>query len=174
EGALVSSVSMDSPAARAGLEAGDVILSLNGHDIEGSSDLPPRVAALKPGTPARLEVFRDHQKRAIEVRIGEAKGATAAASQEEDEHGDKLGLSVRPLTPEEQKEAGVKNGMVVENARGPAAEAGIQPGDVILAVNGKKVADVEQLRKLVASSGKHVALLVERGNAQIFVPVDLG
>ncbi|MFL5415322.1 MAG: PDZ domain-containing protein, partial [Myxococcales bacterium] len=64
--------------------------------------------------------------------------------------------------------------MVVENARGPAAEAGIQPGDVILAVNGKKVTDVEQLRKLVASSGKHVALLVERGNAQIFVPVDLG
>ncbi|MFL5427799.1 MAG: DegQ family serine endoprotease [Myxococcales bacterium] len=174
EGALVSSVSKDSPAARAGLEPGDVILSLNGQEIEGSSDLPPRVAALKPGTTAKLEVFRDHQKRDIEVRVGEAKGATAAASQEDGEHGDKLGLSVRPLTPEEQKEAGVKNGMVVENARGPAAEAGIQPGDVILAVNGKKVADVEQLQKLVASSGKHVALLVERGNAQIFVPVDLG
>jgi serine protease Do len=174
EGALVSSVSRDSPAARAGLEPGDVIVSLNGQEIEGSSDLPPRVAALKPGTTAKLEVFRDHHKRDIEVRVGEAKGGTPAASQDGGDHTDKLGLSVRPLTPDEQKQAGVKNGMVVEDAQGPAAEAGIQPGDVILAVNGTKVADIEQLRKLVASSGKHVALLVERGDARIFVPVDLG
>jgi serine protease Do len=174
QGALVSSVSKDSPAGRAGLEPGDVILSLNGQEIEGSSDLPPRVAALKPGATAKLEVFRDHHQRDIEVRVGEAKGAAAAASQEDGEHGDKLGLSVRPLTPDEQRQAGVKGGMVVEEAQGPAAEAGIQPGDVILAVNGTKVADLDQLRKLVSGSGKHVALLVERGDARIFVPVDLG
>jgi len=174
EGALVSSVSKDSPAARAGLEPGDVILSLNGQEIAGSSDLPPRVAALKPGTTAKLEVFRDHHERVVEVRVGEAKGVPAAASQERSDPGDKLGLSVRPLTPDERKEAGVQNGMVVEEARGPAAEAGIQPGDVILAVNGTKIANVDQLRKLVASSGKHVALLVERGDSQLFVPVELG
>jgi serine protease Do len=81
---------------------------------------------------------------------------------------------VRPLTPEERQEAGAKGGVVVEGVQGPAARAGIQPGDVVLAVNGTEITDVEQLRGLVAHADKRVALLVERGRTRIFVPVELG
>src|SRR5947209_1540778 len=174
EGALVSSVVKDGPAGRAGIEPGDVILSLNGQQISGSPDLPARVADLQPGTKAKLEVWRNHERREIEVKIGEAKGANAPLGQEDGDHQGRLGLSVRPLTPDEREQTGSKNGLVVQDAQGPAAEAGLQPGDVLLAVNGTQITSVEQLRQLVASSGKHVALLVERGNARIFVPVDLG
>jgi serine protease Do len=174
EGALVSSVEKNGPAGRAGIQPGDVILSLNGAEISSSSDLPPRVADLKPGTTAKVEVWRNRQRREIDVRVGEAKAAAVARAEMNGGRRDRLGLQVRPLTPDEQKQAGVDKGMVVEEAQGPAAEAGIQPGDVLLAVNGTQITDAQQLRKLVESSGKHVALLVERGDARIFVPVDLG
>jgi serine protease Do len=174
EGALVSSVEKGGPAARAGLKPGDVILSLNGQEISGSSDLPPRVGDLKPGTTAQLEVWRDRQRRQIEVRIGETNDAAVASAQDDRESHDKLGLAVRPLTPEERQQAGVENGILVEDVQGPAARAGVQPGDVLLAVNGTRISDVQQLRDLVAKSGKHVALLIERGDARLFVPVDLG
>lgn len=173
-GALVSSVEKGSPAAAAGLQPGDVILALDGKDLAGSSELPPRVADLKPGTKARLDVWRDHRRREVEVRVGEAKDATVAgAGPKEAEHG-RLGLAVRPLTPQERRQAGLGNGVMVEAAEGPAARAGIQAGDVVLAVNGTQVTSVEQLRGLAAKAGKHAALLVERGEAQIFIPVDLG
>ena len=173
EGALVSSVEKDGPAEHAGIQPGDVILQLNGREIPASSDLPPQVADLRPGMTARVEVWRDHKRREIDVRVGEKKDAAVASRQEDGDHHDRLGLTVRPLTPDERQQAGVKGGMVVQDAQGPAAQAGIQPGDVLLAVNGTQITDPQQLRRLVASSGKHVALLVERGDARIFVPVDL-
>ena len=174
EGALVSSVEKGGPAAKAGIQPGDVILSLNGQEISDSANVPPRVADLRPGTIAKVEVWRDHQRRELEVRVGEAKDATVAGRQENGGHHDRLGLAVRPLAPDERQQAGVNNGMVVEDVQGPAARAGIQPGDVLLAVNGTRITDVDQLRQLVTKSGKHVALLVERGEARLFVPVDLG
>jgi serine protease Do len=173
-GALVSSVEKGSPAAAAGLRPGDVILALDGKELPGSTDLPPRVADLKPGTTARLDVWRDHRRREVEVRVGESKeAALAGAGSKEAGHG-RLGLVVRPLTPQERRQAGVGNGVVVEEAEGPAARAGIQAGDVVLAVNGTRVTSVEELRGLAAKAGKHAALLVERGEARIFIPVDLG
>ena len=174
-GALVSSVEPDGPGAKAGLKPGDVILSLDGKEISGSPDLPPRVADLKPGSTARLEVWRDRGRREVDVRVGESKqeGAVAAKGGQRDEGG-RLGLAVRPLTPEERHQAGVPGGLLVEEAQGPAARAGVQPGDVVLALNGSPVSSVDQLRSLAASSGKHAALLVERGRAQLFVPLDLG
>ncbi len=172
-GALVSSVEDGSPAAKAGLKPGDVILALDGKEVSGSSDLPPRVADLPPGTRAKLEVWRDRRRRELEVQVGEAKDATAAATPEHDSRG-RLGLAVRPLTPEEQRQVGVTGGALVEDVQGPAARAGIQPGDVVLALNGTPVTSVEQLRGLAAKADKHVALLVERGEARIFVPIDLG
>jgi serine protease Do len=85
-----------------------------------------------------------------------------------------LGLTARPLTPDEQREAQVKGGLLVEEAAGPAASAGVQPGDVILAMNGTPLRSIAQLRGLLAGSGKHVALLVQRDGTQLFVPVTLG
>ena len=173
-GALVSAVENDTPAAKAGLQPGDVILKLNGKDIGRSADLPPQVADLRPGSEARLEIWRKGQRKQISVTIGELPGEKVAA----DGHGSadqgRLGLAVRPLTPEERKQSNLNGGLLVEDASGPAARAGIQAGDVVLSLNGEPVTGVEQLRALTGKASKHVALLIQRDNAKIFVPIDLG
>jgi serine protease Do len=174
-GALVSSVEPGGPGAKAGLRPGDVILALNGTEISGSPDLPPRVAELKPGSTAKLEVWRDHGRREVEVRVGEAREAGVAAGNPGQREGrGRLGLAVRPLTPEERRQAGVPSGLLVEGAQGPAARAGVQAGDVVLALNENQVSSVGQLRSLASKLGEHAALLIERGRAQLFVPLDLG
>jgi serine protease Do len=85
-----------------------------------------------------------------------------------------LGLTLRPLTPDERDQAGAAGGLVVESAQGRAAEAGIQPGDLVLSVNGTPVQNVEQLRDLVHGHDKQVALLIQRGDGRIFVPIAMG
>jgi len=118
-------------------------------------------------------VWRDHGRRDVDVRLGEAKDTTVAEAHGE-HSGGRLGLAVRPLTPEERQQAGVPGGLLVEEVTGPAARAGIQAGDVVLALNGQPVSNVDQLRELAGKAGKHAALLVERGEAKIFVPVEIG
>jgi serine protease Do len=172
EGALVSSVEPDSPAEKAGLKTGDVILKFDGKPIGDSGELPARVAATKPGTKSTLEVWRKGERKEVAVTVGELKGTETVATAGTDQG--QLGLAVHPLTPEEKSETGVKRGLVVDDVNGPAEAAGIQPGDVILALNGTPVGSVDQLRSLVEHAKKHVALLVKRGDARIFVPIDLG
>jgi serine protease Do len=173
-GALISSVEKGSPADKAGLESGDVILGMNGQQIERSNELPPMVAAIKPGNKATFEIWRKGHRKEIAVTVGEFKGAKVASAAASGDHNGRLGLAVRPLTSDELKQAQIDGGLLVENAGGPAAAAGIQDGDVILAVNGNPVKSVPQLRALIAKAGKHVALLIQRDDAKIFVPVDLG
>lgn len=173
-GALVSSVQNGSPAAEAGIRPGDVVQTLDGKEIIASSDLPALVAGLAPGATAKLGVWRDRGPHEIKVRVGEVKDVTVAAVNQDEARPGQLGLEVRPLTPGERQEAGAEGGLLVEGVGGPAARAGIRPGDVILALDGSKVVSVEQLRGLAAMSGKHLALLVERGEARIFVPIDRG
>ena len=91
-------------------------------------------------------------------------------------HGDEesqLGLAVRPLAPQEKQQAETDGNLVVEHVSGPAAAAGVQPGDIILGVNGKRVKSVEELQSATKGLGKTVALLIQRENAQIFVPLRL-
>jgi serine protease Do len=175
-GALVSDVEADGPASKAGLKSGDVITKLDGHDIDRSADLPSRVAALKPGASARVEVWRGGKPLDINVSLGELKDATTIAKAESGEGGGRLGVAVRPLRPEEAKQLGsiAGSGVVVEQADGAAAEAGIQAGDVILSFNGQPVQSAEQLKGLIAKSAGNAALLVQRGRNRIFVPVELG
>jgi len=133
------------------------------------------VAALEPGTEAKLQVWRDRQARDMAVRVGTLEQTQVASNSDgSDAQGGRLGLGVRPLTPDEQRESDIHKGLLVESVSGAAAEAGIQEGDVILSANGKEVASVEDLRKIVKKSDKHVALLVQRGDTQIFVPVASG
>jgi serine protease Do len=174
-GALVSSIDPDGPAAKAGVQTGDVILAFNGTQIETSSQLPPMVAAVKPGTDATLEVWRHGQKKDLTVKVGELS-SKQIASLESGDHAEqgRLGLAVRPLTPDERQQAGVSSGLLVEQVGGPAADAGIQQGDIVLAVNGTPVKTIAQLRSIIAKAGKHVALLIQRGDSKLFVPVDLG
>jgi serine protease Do len=173
QGALVSAVEKDSPGARAGLEPGDVILKVNGSEVARSSDLPPLIADLAPGSHAQMDVWRKGASHSVSITIGESDQAKVSSAKVKSDHG-KLGIAVRPLTPEERQQAGVDGGLLVEDVSGPAAKAGVQSGDVVLALNGNSVKSVGQLRSLLSSAGKHVALLVQRGDAQIYVPVDLG
>jgi serine protease Do len=173
-GALVSSVEKGSPAEKAGIEPGDVILKFNGKEVASSNDLPSMVADITPGSTAKVEVWRDGKIRDLSVNVGEMKIASAEETPGGGAKGG-LGLEVRPLTPDERRQAQVGEGLLVENVEaGPAAQAGIQSGDVILSVNGEKVGSVRKLRSLVAKHKKDVALLVQRGSSKMFVPIQLG
>ena len=179
KGALVSSVEPGSPAAKAGFQSGDVITRVNNQPVEQSSDLPRVIGETKPGTTITLQVLRQGQPHDLRVQVGRApdedKVAKADAGEKENAKPQgKLGVAVRPLTGEERKQLGTESGVVVENATGPAAKAGIQPGDVILGVNDQPVKNVDQLRQLVDRAKGNVALLVQRENARVYVPVPLG
>jgi serine protease Do len=174
EGALVSAVEKGSPADKAGIAPGDVIVMLNGKAIAASSDLPARVADARPGSTARLELVRKGVHKEVQVTVGTLKEPRAVSNASDQARNGQLGLAVRPLDPEEQQQAGVEGGLLVEGVAGPAARAGLQPGDVILQVNGTPIRSVEQLRKVTAQSGKHMAVLVQRDDARLFIPLDLG
>jgi serine protease Do len=176
-GALVSSVEPGSPAAKAGLQSGDIIIRYNSRDIARSSELPALVAGTSPGSEATLSIWRQGATKELKLTVGELKNL--AAKDEADKAApkatDKLGLALRPLTREEKSEVEGGQGLVVENVvDGPAARAGIEPGDVILAANGERVASVEQLRARIERAGKGIALLVQRGDRTLFVPVRIG
>jgi len=140
-----------------------------------SGDLPAAISLASPGTKVQLDIWRKGSAETLTAKLGNAsdKAAKVASAGDAADQG-KLGLALRPLQPDERREAGVDNGLVVEAARGPAAIAGVQSGDVLLAVNGTPVRSIDQVRDVVAKSPKSVALLVQRGDDKIFVPVRIG
>jgi serine protease Do len=174
EGALVSSIEKGGPAAQAGIEPGDVILKLNGQVVTKSTELPVEIADQAPGTNVKLEVWRNHSSRDVSVKLGAMEEKRTALNNNTHQGGGKLGLAVRPLTNEEKAQANTQQGVLVERATGPAAQAGLQPGDVVLAANGAPVTSVDDLRNAVDKSKGHIALLIQRGEARIFVPVRVG
>jgi serine protease Do len=173
-GALVAQVEPDSAAARAGIKVGDVIEKFNGAAIADSGQLSVRVSGTAPGEKATIELMRDGKPVTLTVTIGSAGGATVAKNGEAAPEGTHLGLALRPLTAGERAQAGVSGGLIVTESSGHAAEAGIQEGDVVLSVNGTPVSSVAQLRSLVHPGERQVALLIQRGDNRIFVPVGLG
>jgi len=175
EGALVSSVVPDSAAARAGLQAGDVILKYNGRPISGANDLPALVSAAKPGESAKVEIWRKGSTQELTAVLGKVQQASAdeSANGKAQAHGH-LGLAVRPLTAEERSEAKVSGGLLVEGVAGAAERAGVQPGDIILSLNNMPLKSAAQLSELTAHAAKSVALLVQRGDSRIFVPIKTG
>jgi len=174
-GALVSTVEAGSPAEKAGLKPGDVILAVDGKAIEQSVDLPRIVGEAKPGTALKLEVWRKGAKQDLRVTVGEMPADKVAdASTGAEAKPARLGVAVRPLTAEERKARGVDAGVVVERAEGPAAKAGIREGDVILAFGAEKVENAAQLKRLVDKASGNVPVLVRRDEATIYVPVRIG
>jgi serine protease Do len=176
DGALVSDVAKGGAAEKAGLRAGDVVLALNGERIERSGDLAALVAKASPGDRVTLDVMRQGKREQLTAVLAESQAANAARAvpkaAEHSEH--RLGVAVRPLAEQERQAARLGNGLVVEGVSGAAERAGIEPGDVILSVNGKPVDSVEALRALVNGDARQLALLVQRGEVRIFVPVRLG
>ncbi|WBY02432.1 Do family serine endopeptidase [Ramlibacter tataouinensis] len=173
QGALVARVEPGSAAAKAGLQPGDVIHAVDGHDVIGSGDLPAQLAARSPGEKVQLKVWRKGESKDLVATLAGAQEKRAAADGDaapvQAATGGKLGLALRPLGEQDGR-----GGLVVEQVAGAAAKAGVQPGDVIVAVNGTPVKSVEAARAAVDKSGKSVALLVQRGEDTLFVPVQVG
>jgi serine protease Do len=175
-GALVAQVDKGGPADKAGILPGDVVLKYDGKPIERSTDLPQLVAATKPGTAATLEVWRNRAARQIVVTVGKlasdkvTKGKDGKAARVPD----KVGLILSDLSDAQRSTLGTDQGVMVESAQGEAARAGIQQGDIILAVSNTPVKNVAQFNQLVAqANGKSLALLVKRGTDTVFVPLRL-
>ncbi len=175
DGALVAQVAPGSAAAAAGLKAGDVITHVNGEALTRSGALSSVIGMSAPGEKVRLSVWREQKALDIEARLGGATPADEAVADAGDAaQGPRLGLSLRALQPGEKSQAKLDGGLVVEQVSGAAERAGIEAGDVLLAINGKPVSSIEQIRGVLQSQPKSVALLVQRQGNQIFVPVPLG
>ncbi|HLD08853.1 MAG TPA: DegQ family serine endoprotease [Methylophilaceae bacterium] len=178
-GALVSNVEKSSPADKGDLEAGDVIVKFDGKPIMTSSDLPRAVGATKPGKQVPVEILRKGASRTLSITVGEMptdKDEVASISKGPVKpEVNRIGLALKDLTPQQKKKLNGKNGLLVTEAQGNAAQAGIRRGDVILGLNNSEAQSVEQFNKQIAgmTSGKTVALLVQRGENTLYVPVKI-
>ena len=175
-GAMVNSVEKDGPAAKAGVEPGDVILRFDGRAIERSSDLPRIVGGTKPGTSSTVTVFRKGAQRDLKVQVAEmpqdrARSARASEPAKPAAPANALGLGVSDVSAEKMKELGLKGGVQVDAVDGLAAGAGIRPGDIITQLNSADVQNARQFNEAVArlDPKKDVAVLVRRGEASRFV-----
>jgi serine protease Do len=174
-GALVNSVEKGGPAEKAGIESGDVILRFDGKAVNSSEDLPRIVGATRPGSKVTVQLWRNKAARDVQVVVAELQddrtarqlrrgGKPPVASQ--------YGLALSDLSEAQRRELKVEGGVLVENAQGAAARAGIRRGDVILAVNNQDVKSVEHFKELMGQTekGRIVALLVRRGANSLYIP----
>jgi len=165
-GALVAEVMADSPAEKAGLQAGDIVLEYEGEEVTLSSDLPPMVGRTPVGETATMEVMREGEQITLDVEIGKLpeEGAEQASTQAPGDNGTStspLGMTVEPLPADAQESLGISGGVLVSDvARGPALDAGIRPRDVITELNRRKVNSVEDFREAVASLPEDSAVSV--------------
>ena len=177
-GALVAGVEKNGPADKGGLEAGDVITKFDGKAIGVSADLPRAVGATKPGKIAAVEILRKGSAKTLNIGVGEmpSDGSETAAPSTKPNgkvEANKIGLTLKELTVQQKKKLNGKNGLLVVESVGSAAQAGIRRGDVILGLNNSESQSVEQFNKQInaVAAGKTVAVLVQRGEATLYVPI---
>ena len=177
-GALVAGVEKNGPADKGGLEAGDVITKFDGKAIGVSADLPRAVGATKPGKIAAVEILRKGSAKTLNIGVGEmpSDGSETAAPSSKPNgkvEANKIGLTLKELTVQQKKKLNGKNGLLVVESVGAAAQAGIRRGDVILGLNNNESQSVEQFNKQInaVAAGKTVAVLVQRGEATLYVPI---
>jgi serine protease Do len=185
EGALIADVQPDSPAARGGLKAGDVIVAVDGDPVKEPGDLQRHIGMAKPGARAGLKVMRDGSEQSIDVTLGEAPSGRRAEAprpspRPETPPHSALGLGVRPITPEIAKELGVdsEDGLVIASVdpQGSAARAGVRPGDIVREVNRKPVKTVGEFEAATKAvkQGDVVSLRLERKGASRYVAITVG
>lgn len=178
-GALVADVSADGPAAKAGLKTGDVIVAYAGKPVNDSADLPPLVGSSKPGASKALTVIRDGKEREITVTLGQLPDKNKdkdelALNGHPDDGSPRLNVLVADL-PAGQGGRGEGGVQVQRVGPGPAAEAGVQPGDILVSLNNQKIRDAAHLRQLVKElpPGKRVPLLVKRDEGSLYLAVEI-
>jgi serine protease Do len=176
EGIIIAQVIKGSPADRAGLKVGDIIVALNGKKMDSVRDLQIAIMRTRPGTVVTLTVIREGKRKEIKVRIGELP--EKGVPKPRDYEGEDLGLSLRDLTPQERARIGVDGVMVVGVVPGSLAHrSGLRPGDVIMRVNYRKVRTVQEFRRLIENlkeMGKtKVLLLVRRGESNLYLVLNL-
>jgi serine protease Do len=179
-GALVAGVEKNGPADKGGLEAGDVITKFDGKAIVVSSDLPRVVGSTKPGKLVPVEIIRKGTNKTINVGVGEMPSDTleiAAPNKSMPKaEANKIGLTLKELTPQQKRKLNGKNGLLVIESTGVAAQAGIRRGDVVLGLNNSESQSVDLFNKQINAvpAGKTVAILVLRGESTLYVPIKVG
>jgi serine protease Do len=170
-GALVQGVEAGGPAEKAGIEAGDIIVKVDGKPVEKSGDLPRIIGATKPGSKTTLQLFRRGATRDVSVTVAEFEADRPVRKAQADPGAasapgkSALGLSVSDLTEAQKRELKLRNGVRVEGVEGAAARAGVREGDVILALDNTEIADVKQFLAVAAKveKARAVSLMVRRG-----------
>lgn len=177
-GALVGSVGKDSPADKAGVIAGDIILRFDGKKVDKASDLPRIVGETKPGTKVNMVLWRKGAEKTVPITVAEFESETAKPSAEPAEkpkavEADKLGLTVTDPTAQEKTALNLTGGVVVRNSSGVAASAGVAAGDVILRVGRTDITSAKQFAELVKAipKGQTAPMLVRRGENSFFVVI---
>jgi len=177
-GALVGNVDENSPAGKAGVQTGDIIVNFDGHAVDSSSELPPLVGAVPAGRSVEMKVLRDGKEITLHPTIGNLKDDSQQLASADVKPGKALlNIVVQPLDAETRKQHSVHEGgvLVAQVNAGPAARAGITAGDIIVKVGNKTVEDPAQFTKLIQSlpRGKPVAFLIEREGSHLYMAVNI-
>jgi len=174
-GGLVADVTAGGPAAKAGIQRGDVIVSWADREVKESRELPTAVAGTNPGTRVPVTIVRNGRRPTLEVTVGKMPAAPAPKRGERVEPGGSnlaaWGLAVQPLPPSDARRLGIKGGALVEDVPegSPADEAGIEPGDVIIEANRRPIGSPADLRRALAANPDRALLRIRRGSASLFV-----
>lgn len=172
QGALVTFVAPPTRGSAAkGLKAGDVITQINGKTVDHADELRDAVSGLAPGSKATLKIIRGKKPMTLSVTVS-TPAENAVLARGDTGELDRIGLSVHPLAEDEQRASGLGGGLLVDSASGLAASAGVQPGDVVVSVNGTPVTSREALASFIAAGGSEVALLIVRDNVRTFVSLE--
>lgn len=178
-GALISQLASGGPAAQGGLRPGDIVLSVDGREVESSEALPREIGRATPGSEVTLGILRDGSERSLKVTVGDwPDSEQTAQSDSGSAQQSGIGIAVSPLNPEQLEEAGVEHGVLVQQVvpDGAAAQAGIQPGDVIIDIDRQAIDSVDKLREVIADlpRDRAVAVRIARGDAQLFTALRMG
>jgi serine protease Do len=180
-GALVSRVEKGQAASKAGIQTSDIILTFDGSNVETSNDLPRIVGQTRPGKKVDVEVWRDKRSRTLSLTVGEIPADITSESKKEESKNvsmnviDELGLMVSDMDMQELKQLELDSGVKIDRVAGVGEQAGLRPGDIVLALNNDDVESVSQFKLLMEryKDARSVALLIQRGGGSLYVPIRL-